>query len=60
MTWSELATLRSPAGSDGELTIAPRTTMVVDPPPSKLNASHTPIERRKLAISANVMPMLLA
>ena len=55
---SELATFRSPAESEGELTMDPRTTIVVEPPPSKLNAWVAPSESMNEAISANVMPML--
>ena len=32
-------------GSDGRLTTRPRTTIAVDPPPSRLRASRAPSER---------------
>ena len=40
--------------------MAPLTTIVVDPPPSRLKASDTPMEARKAAISSNVIPRLEA
>ena len=51
------ATFRS-FPSDGEFTIWPRTTMVVEPPPSRFIASVHPRSTKSCPNSASVMPLL--
>ena len=51
-------TARSPEGSEGRLTSSPRTTMPLEPPPSRLRALRAPSERITRAASGNVTPAL--
>src|SRR5262245_50772755 len=49
---------RGPAGSDGLFTMRPLTTIVVEPPPSRLSASVSLRRSQRRWRSANVMPTL--
>src|SRR3954470_5243354 len=57
-TTSAVPTARSPSGSDGEFTSCPPATSLVEPPPSRLPASTTPIDTRNSAKANGVMPTL--
>src|SRR5260221_3713314 len=59
-TRSALPTVRGPVSSDGWFTMNPRTTIVVDPPPSRFSAERRPSRRASAFNSANVMPRLSA
>src|SRR4029434_5141656 len=57
-TSSASPTGRSPVVSDGTLTTVPSTTIVVDPPPSRFNASRSPSDLATAAVSAMPSPTL--
>jgi len=48
----------SPVASEGELTTLPLTTIVVEPPPSRLTPFQTPSVSIKFASSSSVTPTL--
>jgi hypothetical protein len=58
LTIKALATGRSPAASDGELTTLPLTIRAVDPPPSKFKPSDIPREIIRSANSVSDIPAL--